>query len=165
MVSFSKYSILCLTLLFTLTLSLAFAQSTGPAIFTNDSGKWVDCPNMPAGCQMMLLYGNPSQSGDFGVRIQEAELPSEEFDLVIARWVLSFLPEAASLVRRIAHSLRLSHHGLVRANRASSCRFSTVFVVLREKDWCQGSQRTDSPVVRARPGPRDCRRNRTTGRG
>ena len=72
MARFSKYSILCLTLLFTLTLSLAFAQSTGPAVFTNDSGKWVDCPNMPAGCQMMRLYGDPGQPGDFGVRFKYA---------------------------------------------------------------------------------------------
>jgi ubiquinone/menaquinone biosynthesis C-methylase UbiE len=39
-------------------------------------------------------------------RIQDADLPSETFDLVIARWVLSFLPEPANLVRRVSRALK-----------------------------------------------------------
>jgi quercetin dioxygenase-like cupin family protein len=57
--------------LLVLTMSLAFAQSSGgPVLFTNDSAKWVDCPGMPAGCQMFRLYGDPSQSGEFAVRFK-----------------------------------------------------------------------------------------------
>jgi len=39
-------------------------------------------------------------------RIQEADLEAGAFDLVIARWVLSFLPQAGAVVRRIAGCLR-----------------------------------------------------------
>jgi SAM-dependent methyltransferase len=39
-------------------------------------------------------------------RIQEAELAEDSFDLVVARWVLSFLPEPGAVVRRVARSLR-----------------------------------------------------------
>jgi len=39
-------------------------------------------------------------------RIQDAELEPESFDLVVARWVLSFLPEPGAIVRRIARALR-----------------------------------------------------------
>jgi SAM-dependent methyltransferase len=39
-------------------------------------------------------------------RIQEAELEPGAFDLVIARWVLSFLPEPGAVVRRIARCLK-----------------------------------------------------------
>jgi SAM-dependent methyltransferase len=39
-------------------------------------------------------------------RIQDTELEAGAFDLVIARWVLSFLPEPGAVVRRIARCLR-----------------------------------------------------------
>lgn len=39
-------------------------------------------------------------------RIQEAELEPESFDFVVARWVLSFLPEPGKIVHRIARALR-----------------------------------------------------------
>jgi len=39
-------------------------------------------------------------------RIQEADLEGGSFDLVIARWVLSFLPGPGAVVRRIAGCLR-----------------------------------------------------------
>lgn len=70
MLQTSRLLILGTALLVALTVSFAVPQSTGPALFTNDSGKWVDCPNMPAGCQMMRLYGDISQPGDFGARFK-----------------------------------------------------------------------------------------------
>jgi SAM-dependent methyltransferase len=39
-------------------------------------------------------------------RIQEVELAPESFDFVITRWVLSFLPDPASVVSRIARALK-----------------------------------------------------------
>jgi SAM-dependent methyltransferase len=40
-------------------------------------------------------------------RIQDADLAAESFDLVFARWVLSFPADPASLVRRISSSLKI----------------------------------------------------------
>lgn len=39
-------------------------------------------------------------------RIQEAELEPESFDLIFSRWVFSFIPEPASVVKRLAHALK-----------------------------------------------------------
>jgi quercetin dioxygenase-like cupin family protein len=39
-------------------------------VFTNDSGKWVDCPGMPSGCQMLKLYGDVTTPGEFAVRFK-----------------------------------------------------------------------------------------------
>lgn len=66
----SRLLILGTVLLVAITMSFAVPQTSGPVIFTNDSGKWVDCPNMPAGCQMMRLYGDPAQSAEFGARFK-----------------------------------------------------------------------------------------------
>jgi quercetin dioxygenase-like cupin family protein len=66
----SRFVLLTVAFLLVLSISLAFAQSTGPVVFTNDSGKWIDCPGMPAGCQMFRLFGDPGQAGEFGVRFK-----------------------------------------------------------------------------------------------
>jgi hypothetical protein len=57
-------------LLGTIAMALAGGQRTAPMVFTNDSDKWVDCPGMPAGCKMLVLYGDPRQPGEFGVRFK-----------------------------------------------------------------------------------------------
>src|ERR1700738_3892072 len=41
-----------------------------PVVFTNNSGKWVDCPGMPAGCQMLKIYGDVTAPGEFAVRFK-----------------------------------------------------------------------------------------------
>lgn len=45
-------------------------KAKAPTVFSNDSDRWVDCPGMPAGCKMLRLYGDPGQSGEFGVRFK-----------------------------------------------------------------------------------------------
>lgn len=57
-------------LLSTMVMAIAVDQATGPVVFTNDSGKWIDCPGMPAGCKMLQLYGDPSKPGEFAVRFK-----------------------------------------------------------------------------------------------
>src|SRR6202163_2241198 len=56
-------------LLIVIAMALAVDQSA-PVVFTNDSGKWVDCPGMPAGCQMLKLYGDVTTPGEFAVRFK-----------------------------------------------------------------------------------------------
>jgi quercetin dioxygenase-like cupin family protein len=52
-------------------IAMAFAvDQPAPMVFTNDSGKWVDCPGMPSGCQMLKLYGDVSAPGEFAVRFK-----------------------------------------------------------------------------------------------
>ena len=57
-------------LIATMIAALAVDQPARPVVFTNDSDKWIDCPGMPAGCKMLRLYGDPSQSGEFAVRFK-----------------------------------------------------------------------------------------------
>jgi quercetin dioxygenase-like cupin family protein len=56
-------------LLVVIAMALAVDQPA-PLVFTNDSGKWVDCPGMPTGCQMLKLYGDASAPGEFAVRFK-----------------------------------------------------------------------------------------------
>jgi quercetin dioxygenase-like cupin family protein len=56
-------------LLIVVAMALAVDQRL-PLVFTNASGKWVDCPGMPAGCQMLKLYGDASAPGEFAVRFK-----------------------------------------------------------------------------------------------
>jgi quercetin dioxygenase-like cupin family protein len=66
----SRFILLSAACLYVAT-ALTLAQSSGgPVVFTNDSAKWLDCPGMPAGCQMFRLYGDPTQSGEFAVRFK-----------------------------------------------------------------------------------------------
>src|ERR1700737_5476161 len=54
-----------------LVIVMALAIDHPPVVvFTNDSDKWVDCPGMPAGCQMLKLYGDASAPGEFAVRFK-----------------------------------------------------------------------------------------------
>jgi hypothetical protein len=57
-------------LLITMAMALAADQPTQPVVFTNDSGKWADCPGMPAGCKMLVLYGDASKPAEFAVRFK-----------------------------------------------------------------------------------------------
>ena len=54
------------------TLNLAPAASTqrDTIVFTNSSGEWTDCPNMPSGCKMLSLYGDTTKPGEFAVRFK-----------------------------------------------------------------------------------------------
>src|ERR1700736_994768 len=56
-------------LLVVIDMALAVDQPA-PMVITNDSGKWVDCPGMPSGCQMLKLYGDVSAPGEFAVRFK-----------------------------------------------------------------------------------------------
>jgi quercetin dioxygenase-like cupin family protein len=56
-------------LLVVIAMALAVDQPA-PVVITNDSGKWVDCPGMPTGCQMLRLYGDASAPGEFAVRFK-----------------------------------------------------------------------------------------------
>jgi SAM-dependent methyltransferase len=40
------------------------------------------------------------------LRVEEAELPAGRFDFVFARWVLSFVPDPAAVIRRVARALK-----------------------------------------------------------
>ncbi|MDP9161297.1 MAG: cupin domain-containing protein [Acidobacteriota bacterium] len=41
-----------------------------PVIFSNDSMRWTDCPTMPAGCKMVILYGDTKKTEEFAVRFK-----------------------------------------------------------------------------------------------
>ncbi len=41
-----------------------------PVIFSNASVEWTNCPAMPAGCKMALLYGDTKKSEEFAVRFK-----------------------------------------------------------------------------------------------
>src|ERR1700694_4592179 len=54
-----------------IAIATAFAvDQPAPVVFTNNSGKWVDCPGMPPGCQMLKLYGDAAAPGEFAVRFK-----------------------------------------------------------------------------------------------
>ena len=65
-----KITLLAGVLLTTLGMALALASPTGPVVITNASGKWADCPGMPPGCKVLVLYGDPAKPGEFGVRFK-----------------------------------------------------------------------------------------------
>ncbi len=56
-------------LLIAVMLTVAAQLDKEPAVLTN-SGKWVDCPGMPPGCQMLKLYGDSAGTGEFAVRFK-----------------------------------------------------------------------------------------------
>ncbi|MDQ1410146.1 MAG: hypothetical protein QOJ41_1881 [Acidobacteriaceae bacterium] len=56
-------------LLVVIAMALAVGQPA-PVVFTNNAGKWVGCPGMPSGCQMLKLYGDVSTAGEFAVRFK-----------------------------------------------------------------------------------------------
>src|SRR3984893_10474069 len=57
-----------------LVITIGMAPAADPpadlAIVTNASGKWADCPGMPSGCKMLVLYGDVAKPGEFAVRFK-----------------------------------------------------------------------------------------------
>src|ERR1700687_2331489 len=76
MKKFCNFALLTAGLLLTVGIGAAVMaraqEAKAPTVFSNDSDKWLDCPGMPAGCKMLRLYGDPAQSGEFGVRFKYA---------------------------------------------------------------------------------------------
>ena len=76
MKKFCNFALLTAGLLLTVGIGAAVMtraqEPKAPTVFSNDSDKWLDCPGMPAGCKMLRLYGDPAQSGEFGVRFKYA---------------------------------------------------------------------------------------------
>ena len=56
--------------LIAMAVGFAAAPQTEPVVLTNDSGTWVDCPGMPAGCKMFALFGDVASTGEFAVRFK-----------------------------------------------------------------------------------------------
>ncbi len=72
----------------------------GQVVALDESARWIDHVEHEIGVRRL------SNVRTLRARIQEADLESETFDLVITRWVLSFLPDPASVVTRIARALK-----------------------------------------------------------
>jgi quercetin dioxygenase-like cupin family protein len=63
-----RIGLLAGVLLTAIGLALALDPAAKPIVFTNATGNWADCPGMPPGCKMFVLYGDPAKAGEFGVR-------------------------------------------------------------------------------------------------
>ena len=66
----SRIMLLVGVLVITIGMAPAADPPTDLAIFTNASGKWADCPGMPSGCKMLVLYGDVAKPGEFAVRFK-----------------------------------------------------------------------------------------------
>lgn len=53
-----------------MSMALALDPPIKPLVIGNNSVAWYDCPGMPPGCRMLVLYGDPAKPGDFGVRFK-----------------------------------------------------------------------------------------------
>ena len=72
----------------------------GEVVALDESARWIEH------VERELVERRLSNARVLRARIQEVELEPESFDFVITRWVLSFLPDPAGVVRRIARSLK-----------------------------------------------------------
>ena len=67
-----KMALLASVFLGAMGMALALDPPTKPIVLTNAAGKWADCPGMPPGCKMLVLYGDPAKLGEFAVRFKYA---------------------------------------------------------------------------------------------
>lgn len=83
--------------------ALELAERVGPTgrvVALDESSLWIE-----------HLRGELARQGVVNVeplcaRLQDAVLPPQSFDLVFARWVWSFVPEPAPVMRRVARALK-----------------------------------------------------------
>lgn len=79
----------------------ALVGETGEVVALDESQRWIDH------VEQEIRKRRLSNVRTVRARIQDADLAPESFDLVFARWVLSFPADPASLVRRISSSLKI----------------------------------------------------------
>ncbi len=79
----------------------ALVGETGEVVALDESQRWIDH------VEQETRKRGIANVRTVRARIQDVELEKESFDLVFARWVLSFPRDPASLVRRVSRALKI----------------------------------------------------------